>query len=322
MDQMLLQRELRVSRRCIVAVLVLFAVGVLIGLALHRYHDMRRERSNKEAELARKFAQVDLAPKLERAAAVEARRRETIEADRIAALGVGKADCSVFVSPRKPTVVALVFGQSNAANSGEARTSSRGSVYQYYKGKCYRAVDPLIWADGEMGSVWPEVGDELIRTGRFSQVLFVPIAEGGSKVEYWIPGAKHHGKLVSALDHLRQSGIEITHVLWHQGESDRGGQKHDYLSSFRSIVANLRERGITAPVFVSVASYWNGTYSESIHLAQKELVAPEQGIFPGPDTDALGGDHRYDGVHFSTEGMRKVAALWVEAIMRQLPASR
>lgn len=283
---------------------------------------MRKERGNKEAELARKFAQVDMAPRLERAAAVEARRRETVEADRILALGAGKGDCSTFVSPRKPAMVALVIGQSNAANSGESRISASGSVYQYYKGKCYRAVDPLIWADGDMGSVWPAVGDELIRAGRFAQTLFIPIAEGGSKVEYWIPGAKHHGKLVSALDHLRQSGIEITHVLWHQGESDRGGQKHDYLNSFRSIVADLRERGVDAPVFVSVASYWNGNYSESIHLAQKELVAPEQGIFPGPNTDVLGGDYRYDGVHFSTEGMQKVVALWVEAIMRQLPASR
>lgn len=300
---------------------MLLVVGVLIGLALHRYHDMRKERGNKEAELARKFAQVDAAPRLERAAAVESRRREAVEADRIAALGGGKGSCSAFVSPRKPTMVALVFGQSNAANSGESRTSARGSVYQYYKGKCYRAADPLIWADGDMGSVWPEVGDELIRTGRFAQVLFVPIAEGGSKVEYWIPGAKHHGKLISALDHLRQSGLEITHVLWHQGESDRGGQKHDYLNSFRSIVSDLRTRGVGAPVFVSVASYWNGNYSESIHQAQNELVAPEHGIFAGPDTDALGGDNRYDGVHFSTQGMRKVAALWVEAIMRRVPAS-
>ena len=43
--------------------------------------------------------------------------------------------------------------------------------------------------------------------------------------------------------------------------------------------------------------------SDAIRSAQSALVNPPAGILPGPDTDALGFADRYDGCHFSTEGL-------------------
>ena len=49
----------------------------------------------------------------------------------------------------KRVMVALVFGQSNAANFGESPLQAREGVYNFYQGKLYAAHDPLLGADGE-----------------------------------------------------------------------------------------------------------------------------------------------------------------------------
>jgi len=53
----------------------------------------------------------------------------------------------------KRVMVALVFGQSNAANFGESPHKAREGVYNFYQGKLYAAQDPLLGADGNGGSV-------------------------------------------------------------------------------------------------------------------------------------------------------------------------
>jgi hypothetical protein len=44
------------------------------------------------------------------------------------------------------------------------------------------------------------------------------------------------------------------------------------------------------------------------------VVDARAGILPGPDTDSIGFAERYDGCHFSTEGMEHAARLWLDAI--------
>jgi hypothetical protein len=44
-------------------------------------------------------------------------------------------------------------------------------------------------------------------------------------------------------------------------------------------------------------------------------VESANGIFPGPDTDPLDLPYRYDGCHFTDEGLDKVSGLWVEAFI-------
>ena len=50
--------------------------------------------------------------------------------------------------PAGRTMVALVFGQSNAANSGQRRANGGPGVYNFYAGNLYRAQDPLLGATG------------------------------------------------------------------------------------------------------------------------------------------------------------------------------
>src|SRR3954462_14883549 len=52
-----------------------------------------------------------------------------------------RADCPVQTSK---TIVIFTFGQSNAGNSGEERYVGRANVFNFYNGRCYRAIDPVL----------------------------------------------------------------------------------------------------------------------------------------------------------------------------------
>src|SRR5215203_6355453 len=60
------------------------------------------------------------------------------------------------------TMIALTFGQSNAANRGQKKyTCHNKKVLVFNDGKLYRARDPLPGATGPGGSVWSLLGDML-----------------------------------------------------------------------------------------------------------------------------------------------------------------
>jgi hypothetical protein len=53
------------------------------------------------------------------------------------------------------------------------------------------------------------------------------------------------------LERLAVSSFKVTHVLWHQGETDAaiGMSEEEYRNHFLSFIASLRIAGITAPVY-------------------------------------------------------------------------
>ena len=212
-------------------------------------------------------------------------------------------------------MVALVFGQSNAANFGESRRTAGPRVSVFANGKFVRAADPLPGANGIGGSVWTRLGDKLIASGRFDRVIFIPAAVGGTEIADWTPEVKKHFKLVEAQVRAAQArGLTITHMFWHQGESDAALLIHpsDYRVRFMDMLRGLRELGVDAPVFVAQATRCGG-YPENkdIRWVQRDIVNHSLGIWQGPDTDSLGSEFRHDGCHFSTRGLDAHAELWL-----------
>ena len=222
-------------------------------------------------------------------------------------------------APAKPrTMVALVFGQSNAANFGESRHTSVTNVFVFHDGRLIQpAADPLPGSNGEGGSVWTRLGDRLIAQKLYDRVVFVPSAIGGTEIARWAPGGDLHPLLLKNIDDATRSGLKFTHLLWHQGESDAvlGTSGADYKALFMAMLASIRAHGVDAPVFVSVATRC-GQYPPDwrIERAQLELVNPELGIFPGPNTDWLGPWYRHDGCHLSNRGLELHADMWVTVL--------
>jgi hypothetical protein len=214
-------------------------------------------------------------------------------------------------------MVALVLGQSHAANYGESPKTPRREVYNFYDGALYLAEDPLLGADHEGGSVWTRLGDLLIERNLYDAVIFVPVAIGGTEIARWQPSGDLHQSILNVIDSLHRQGLSLTHLLWHQGENDNllKTGKVAYKRMFSDMLASIRTHGVDAPIYVSVATMC-GKHKpyRAIQEAQTELVDRSAGIYPGPNTDTLGLAYRFDGCHFSDEGLEREAELWVRSL--------
>jgi hypothetical protein len=236
-------------------------------------------------------------------------------------LGRSPVRCGPF-GRRRGSLAFLILGQSNAGNHGEGKFVASQRVFNFnlFDALCYRAADPLLGATGEGGSPWCLVADSLIARGAAHEILLAPVAVGGARVAEWAPGGPYNHRMMYALDALRTVGTALTHVLWHQGEADAldGTTGDVYVARFHQVVESLRSRGVSAPIYAATASYFGvpAGYEQQqqvIRSAQRRLIDPGAGIFPGPDTDSI--LHRYDDCHMSEAGLRKHAAAWVDALL-------
>jgi hypothetical protein len=255
-----------------------------------------------------------------------------------AARRVERAEVPFDALVGKRLMVALCFGQSNAANYGDARADARGEVYNFYLGKLYRARDPLLGAGGEGGSVWTRLGDLAIDAGMADAVVLVPIAVSSTKVAEWAPGGHLHTDLIYAIRDLRAHGLSVSHLLWQQGESDTlaGTEAGSYKGRFLAMLRAIRRELPDPPIHLAVASRNLGRDGPEVRRAQRELIAsgraardgslPDEsgllaGILPGPDADTLGDPWRNaaDKTHFSGPGLTKCAELWLETLQAHRP---
>lgn len=214
-------------------------------------------------------------------------------------------------------MVALVFGQSNAGNWGDVRAVAGPRVFNLRYRSLTRAADPLRGAEGEGGSVWTRLGDQIINAGWYDEVVFVPVSFGASEIAKWTPDQPLFKQIDDAIDDVRARGWQFTHLLWHQGESDNALRigYADYQLRLRNIVRGLRERGVGAPMFVSQATLC-GQYAPNndIRGAQASVVNHGAAIWAGPDTDVLGADFRHDGCHLSARGQLAASGLWLDKL--------
>jgi lysophospholipase L1-like esterase len=216
------------------------------------------------------------------------------------------------------TLVLLIIGQSNAANSAGQRQPAHDHVVNYFDGKCYVASSPLLGTTSIGGESWTLLGTKLVTAGIADQVILVPSAMSGTSIVQWQNGGEMNLMLRSVLSGVA-AHYRITHILWHQGENDFGSSltKEQYTQKFRSLVNSIRAERVDAPIYVSVASRceltdvpW--TASNPIADAQRSLPNAEAHILQGVDTDALvGPSDRVDDCHFGASGQEKFANAWV-----------
>jgi hypothetical protein len=215
------------------------------------------------------------------------------------------------------TMVALAFGQSNSANSAETRYSPKHSVYNFYNGKCYEAGDPLLGATGEKGSVWSRLGDMIIEDDMFSNVILVTVGVEGTPISRWTVDGDLFQRIRNAKTELDAQNIALTHLFWHQGETDGklGTSKNEYKTMFTDMLNGIRQLNIDAPLYLAVATRCRGPIVQEVHDAQLELIQDRNDVFMGANTDTISDmDDRYNCCHFSESGIKKHTDLWMQAI--------
>ncbi len=213
------------------------------------------------------------------------------------------------------TVVAFVFGQSNAANSGgEKFIDHTGKVFNYWNGKFYVAADPLLGSTGVAGSIWTNFANKLINERFSDKVVLISAAVSGTTIVKWQDGGMLHSMLEERLRDTKNSSLEITHFLWHQGEADHDLDPEKYTEGLTSVIRLAKKYYPEAAFFVAQASRC-GMVEPSLNLlaAQRNITRLDN-IFLGPNTDQIGLLDRYDDCHFSGRGLEKAASYWVSAL--------
>lgn len=220
------------------------------------------------------------------------------------------------------TKVLLLIGQSNAGNHAEQdfQTQYGEKVVNWSGNHCYLAASPLLGSTGRGGESWTLLGNLLVESGLADQVLLVPAAVSGTGIARWQAGGNLNRMLLNLLAGLRPR-YRITQVLWHQGEADANlkTSQADYRKMFLSLAQSLRQAGVKAPIFVSVASIcgqdpaWHP--DNPVVVAQQSLPDPLRQIYAGVNTDQLLlPQDRMDGCHFSRTGQEKFARAWLERL--------
>ncbi|MBY3022373.1 sialate O-acetylesterase [Rhizobium leguminosarum] len=226
------------------------------------------------------------------------------------------------------TAVLLILGQSNAANYGGQRHRSNygARVVNAFDKRCFIAASPLLGSTNTRGEYWTLLGNNLIASGQNDNVILAPLAYSGSEVARWAAGGDFNPVLVDTVKQLQGSGYRITNVLWVQGEADlvMGTTAKAYQERFMSMVDTLRQHGVEAPVYISIASKClepsNGGFKEhipdnAIVRAQLALSKSSHGIREGVNSDALlDGDDRYDDCHFGGTGGEKASRAWLNLL--------
>ncbi|MBB4191798.1 hypothetical protein GGE45_001472 [Rhizobium aethiopicum] len=226
------------------------------------------------------------------------------------------------------TAVLLVLGQSNAANHGGQRYRSNygARVVNAFDKRCFIAASPLLGSTDTRGEYWTLLGNKLIASGQNDGVVLASLAYSGSQVTRWAKGGDLNPVLIDTVKQLQDSGYRITSVLWVQGEADlvHGTTGEDYQERFLSMIDTLRQHGVEAPVYISIASKCleptNGGFKEHIPdnpivRAQLALSKSGHGIREGVNSDALlDGDDRYDDCHFGGTGEEKVSEAWLNLL--------
>jgi acyl-CoA thioesterase-1 len=223
----------------------------------------------------------------------------------------------------------VVAGQSYATNCNdklfEVKDPKQRVVCWDHSSKAWRiAHDPQPVVDGTKdGSIWPLVGDELVRLLDVP-VAFVNVAYGGTSSEQWLPGGALHKNLVEACGKLQK----FRGVLWQQGESDVIDKRptEKYVQNLIQIRDSFFAAEKPTPRWWIAKStlhptvYIDPQHEHAIRVAYDILVR-EHGFEAGPDTDRLGGQNRGgpgSRRHFSEVGQINAAKYWVMTLYHDL----
>ena len=255
--------------------------------------------------------------------------------------GINKGIQSDFVKCPTDSLVIGFAGQSNHANRIpriNLKRLSNAYMYDYISNSCAIYSEPIIGTDGQgRGHVATNTIENLRQSGVNIPITIVGFARGGSPLVHWSDGANsQRTKLVAKS--LRNSGMTMDFLLWHQGESDTMPNigfvnKHYFygrkdLSTPRSV---WYERLLTKyfkqvsgefpniTVGVAVASYCKGDDSLAVRQAQERVASKLDYVHTTINTDNLQGvKYRYDDCHFNAAGAEAIGKNYAEFILTHL----
>ena len=212
----------------------------------------------------------------------------------------------------------LLIGQSNAAgrgfiNEAEPLDTCGGNLLVLRNGKwlkMYRPVNPdrpfsgVTFAES-FAKAYYEMNSEV-------KVGIIPCADGGTKIEQWMPGEILFDNAVNCAKlAMRTSNLVV--ILWHQGESDCKDERYiHYTERFRIVMDALRkELGMPdIPILVgglgdylTNCTYLEGCEKYPLINEQLERLAKEYHRCYFVSAKGLGANP--DNLHFNADAQKE-----------------
>lgn len=227
----------------------------------------------------------------------------------------GKVASSPYPTP--DTGVFIIAGQSNCSNYVNAyyNPTNAGAVdnLNIYDGGMYRASEPLLGCSNTGGNLFTRMADKLVTGGYYDRVILIPVGLGGTSAQQW--DTLLYRRAISGGRRAAALGINVSAILWMQGESEYLTTQSEYTSMLTSIMGKVAASGVTAPWVIGKCTDVGGIPKPAIQAAQLAIVNNTT-IFQGADTDALtGSTYRYDGTHLNAAGAEAAAELWKSAVI-------
>lgn len=192
-------------------------------------------------------------------------------------------------------------------------------------------AESLIAPTGNGAWCWGQLGDKLVQRLNVP-VLFINTAWSGLNIAEWRksadggqsvnpisffvsdPGFPFNSMSSSLQHYVNLLGIRA--FLWIQGEADNylENSTEKYAEDLKYVIAKTRERSgknISWVISRTSRDQFKGVYPPII-AGQNKVIAETYNTFAGPLTDVI--NDRLDGVHFSAQGLTKLAQAWNEAL--------
>lgn len=241
----------------------------------------------------------------------------------------GRQQVNPRLTPSQRTLIIATLGQSNISNSVggyfQKHTPASNMVenLNFIDGGVYKAKDALLGCHGNGSNTATRLGTALIQNGKCDRAIIAPIGFSSSGSADWKIGGILNHRIPVLAKRFAELGYTPDFVIHHQGESDAGSGTAQAVSAsnYQSMIDTFRANGINCPILICTAS-WTSSASPSYaptRAAQAQVVNNAAKVFAGPDTDTLGGDKRYDGVHFNDVGSADFSTMLYNIIAPMIP---
>jgi hypothetical protein len=221
----------------------------------------------------------------------------------------------------------LLMGQSNMAGRGpitdDLKAYGNDSVFVLNRDMQWvLARHPLHFDKPSVAGVGPGLafGVKMARAHRNVRIGLVPCAVGGTRIEYWIPGAfdtvtntHPYDDAVRRIKVAMRYGT-IKGVIWHQGEANSNADRvKTYLNQLIELISRIRTL-VADPNLPFIAGELGHFHVNSASFNPQISKLPEKVPFTAV-VSSKGLTHKGDKVHFDGYSATKLGERYAKKVL-------
>ncbi len=224
----------------------------------------------------------------------------------------------------------LLVGQSNMAGRGKVEpvdTVTYPQIWMLTKEERWvPARDPLAFDKPSVVGVGPgfSFAKEVSRNDLTATILLVPSAVGGTRIDFWKPGAydsvtKTHpyDDAIRRAKTAMQSG-ELKGIIWHQGESDANAAlSGGYEVKLRDLIQRFRTdlNAFDVPFILGEISNFKAVENKDKDVINAAIRKVAAGTRYSGFVETSGLSHRGDSIHYDSRSARELGLRYARTFL-------